>query len=124
MAELEHGKPGRLRPGFRLCVCAALIAASFGLSAQVTATRDYLARMDTNHDGRIGLVEYQDWLSYGFDAMDRNRDGVVSTPELPGGRGGPVTRIEYRAKLAATFLRQDANRDGSLNANELAAPPR
>lgn len=99
---------------------AALSGSAF---AQVTATSDYLARMDTNRDGRVALVEYQDWLTYGFDAMDRNRDGTLTSSELPGGRGKPVTRIEHRAKLAATFQRQDANRDGSLSAKELAAPP-
>ena len=100
-----------------------LAAQSASAFAQVTATSDYLARMDTDRDGRVALVEYQDWLSYGFDAMDRNRDAVLSASELPGGRGKPVTRLEHRAKLAATFLRQDANRDGSLSARELAAPP-
>ncbi|MCY7353704.1 MAG: hypothetical protein LH470_01215 [Lysobacter sp.] len=91
--------------------------------AQVTATSDYVTRMDADRDGRVALVEYQDWLSYAFDAMDRNRDGILLPSELPGGRGKPVTRVEHRAKLAATFLRQDANRDGSLSAKELAAPP-
>ena len=92
--------------------------------AQVHATDDYLARMDSNRDGRIGLVEYQDWLSYAFDAMDRNRDGLLSPSELPGGRGQPVARSEHRARLAAAFARQDRNRNGFLDAGELAAPPR
>lgn len=100
---------------------ATLPAAVF---AQVTATSDYLARMDANRDGRVALVEYQDWLSYAFDAMDRNRDGILAASELPGSRGKPVTRVEHRARLAATFLRQDANNDGTLSAKELAAPPR
>lgn len=93
------------------------------VSAQVTATSHYLARMDSNLDGRVSLVEYQDWLSYAFDAMDTNRDGILASSELPGGRGKQVSRAEHRARLAATFVRQDANRDGSLSAKELAAPP-
>ncbi len=105
-------------------VLALLAALPASLFAQVTATSDYLARMDANRDGRVALVEYQDWLSYAFDAMDTNRDGVLLPSELPGGRGRQVTRVEHRAKLAATFLRQDVNRDGSLSAKELAAPPR
>lgn len=97
-------------------VCAA--------NAQVTATGDYLSRMDSDRDGRVALLEYQDWLSYAFDAMDRNGDAVLSPTELPGGRGKPVTRVAHRARLAATFAKQDANRDGFLSAKELAAPPR
>jgi hypothetical protein len=91
--------------------------------AQVHASGDYLARMDGNHDGRIALVEYQDWLSYAFDAMDRNHDGLLSPSELPGGHGKPVTRGEHRARLAAAFARQDRDRDGFLDAGELATPP-
>ena len=92
--------------------------------AQVNASGDYLARMDSDRDGRIALPEYQDWMSYGFEAMDRNGDAVLSPGELPGGRGPAVSRDEHRARLAAAFRRQDANRDGFLDARELAAPPR
>ncbi|GAA3913718.1 EF-hand domain-containing protein [Luteimonas lutimaris] len=91
--------------------------------AQVNATSDYLSRMDSDGDGRISLVEYQDWMSYAFDAMDRNGDGTLTPDELPGGKGKPVTRAEYRARIAATFNKQDVNRDGSLSARELSAPP-
>jgi hypothetical protein len=93
-------------------------------SAQLAASSDYLARMDANRDGRVSLVEYQDWLCYAFDAMDRNRDGMLSPSEQPGGRGAALSRVEHRARLAATFRRQDANGDGFLDAKELAAPPR
>ncbi|MFS8062974.1 MAG: hypothetical protein ACMG5Z_00145 [Luteimonas sp.] len=86
-------------------------------------SNDYLARMDGNRDGRVALIEYQDWLSYAFDAMDRNHDGLLSPVELPGGRGKPVTRSEHRARLAAAFARQDRNHDGFLDARELATPP-
>ena len=92
--------------------------------AQVTATGDYLARMDTDRDGRVSLAEYQVWMSYAFDGMDRNRDGVLSVDELPGGRGKPITRVAHLAQLADRFKRQDADGDGFLSAKELAAPPR
>jgi hypothetical protein len=92
--------------------------------AQVTATGDYLARMDTDHDGHVSLAEYQAWMSYAFDGMDRNRDGVLSVEELPGGRGKPITRVAHLAQLADRFKRQDADGDGFLSAKELAAPPR
>ena len=92
--------------------------------AQVTASGEYLARMDTDHDGRVSLVEYQDWLSYAFDAMDADHDGTLAPAEQPGGRGKPLTREAHRTRLADAFRRQDANKDGVLSAAELAAPPR
>ncbi len=109
----------RLMPS--LLVLALLPVAAL---AQVTATGDYLARMDTDGDGRVSLIEYQAWMSYAFDGMDRNRDGVLSLDELPGGRGKPVTREAHLAQLADRFKRQDADGNGFLSAKELAAPPR
>lgn len=88
---------------------------------------DYLSRMDTDRDGKVSVVEYQDWLSYAFDGMDRNGDGVLSPEEQPGGRGAamtrPITRDTHRARLAERFRRQDLDRSGFLDARELAAPP-
>ena len=102
-----------------------LVALPPGLArGEVRAAGDYLARMDADGDGRVSLAEYQDWLSYAFDAMDRNRDATLTPDELPGGRGKPVTRTQHRNRLAATFKRQDGNGDGFLSAKELAAPPR
>ena len=113
----------RIAVAIALLSTALLSTLACAANAQVTATGDYLSRMDSDHDGRVALSEYQDWLSYAFDAMDRNRDAVLSPAELPGGRGKAVTRIEHRARLAAAFQRQDGNRDGFLSAKELAAPP-
>ncbi|MGN6152703.1 MAG: hypothetical protein ACTHOH_11970 [Lysobacteraceae bacterium] len=84
---------------------------------------DYLGRMDVDGDGKVSVVEYQDWLSYAFDGMDRDHDGVLSAAEQPGGRGAPITRAEHRARLAERFRRQDVDRSGFLDAKELAAPP-
>ncbi|TKR29813.1 hypothetical protein FCE95_14160 [Luteimonas gilva] len=92
-------------------------------SAQVNATSDYLSRMDADRDGRVSPVEYQDWLSYAFDGMDKNGDGTLSAAEQPGGKGRPITRTEHRERLAERFKRQDTNRDGYLSAKELSAPP-
>lgn len=92
-------------------------------AAQVRATGDYLARMDGDGDGRVSLAEYQDWLSYAFDAMDRDRDGRLAADELPGNRSKPITRDQHRERLAATFRRQDRDGDGFLTAKELGAPP-
>ena len=102
-----------------LCLCWPLLA-----FAQVQATSDYLARMDKDGDGRVSLQEYQAWMSYAFEGMDRNRDGTLSADELPGGRGKPITREAHLAQLAERFRRQDVDRDGFLGEKELAAPPR
>ena len=93
-------------------------------SAQVTESTDYLARMDTDGDGRVSLDEYLAWMSYAFDQRDRNGDGVLGADELPGGRGKPVTRAQHVAILTERFRKQDANGDGYLSAKELLAPPR
>jgi Ca2+-binding EF-hand superfamily protein len=114
-----------LRAGFSFLVFAtATCLAAPSAFAQVTATTEYLARMDADQDGRVSLVEYQDWLSYAFDAMDADHDGTLSPAEQPGGRGKALTRIAHRERLATAFRRQDANHDGTLTAAELAAPPR
>ena len=118
----QYRKPARPRAGFWFV--AACVFSVSSLHAQVRQSSDYLSRMDSDHDGRVSLVEYQDWLSYAFDAMDRNHDGALVPGELPGGRGPAVTRIAHRERLANTFRKQDANRDGFLDARELAAPPR
>lgn len=97
--------------------------APLAAGAQVNATGDYLSRMDADRDGRVSLIEYQDWLSYAFDGMDKNGDGTLSPSEQPGGKGRPITRTEHRDRLADRFKRQDANRDGFLNTKELSAPP-
>ena len=107
----------------RTGVFIAALVCALPAAAQVQRTSDYLSKMDSNGDGKVSLAEFQDWMSYAFDAMDRNHDGVLSPDEQPGGRGKPVTRSEHRARLAERFAKQDLNRDGFLSAKELAAPP-
>lgn len=115
-------KPARRRAGFCCALVGVLLATA--ATAQVRGTDDYLARMDTDRDGRVSLPEYQAWLGYAFERMDRDGDGVLSAAELPGGRGAPVRLDAHRQALAEAFARQDRNRDGVLDATELAAPPR
>ena len=113
-------RPGRPRPG--LVLCAGLLAAG-GALAQVERTGDYLAKMDTDGDGRISQAEYVAWMGYAFERMDRDGDGVLSAEEQPGGKGRPIGLDTHRQRLAERFKRQDANGDGWLDARELAAPP-
>lgn len=110
-----------LRPA--LIACASLLWSAIAC-AQVTASSDYLARLDTDGDRRVSLDEYQAWMGYAFEHMDANRDGELAADELPGGKGRTISLAEHRESLAAMFRRQDADGDGFLNAKELAAPPR
>jgi len=115
-----------MRAGIRHLGAALICAApSFAALAAgpVTSSGDYLARMDTNGDRRVSLPEFQAWMGYAFERMDANRDGIVSTAELPGGRGKAISLTEHRAALAARFSKQDRDHDGLLDARELAAPP-
>ena len=112
-----------LKPNRAAVVSMLLCLLPLSLSAQVRGTGDYLQRMDADANGKVSLVEYQDWLSYAFDNMDRNRDGLLAPEEQPGGRGKPLTRVAHRTRLAEMFKRQDRNRDDALDAKELAAPP-
>ena len=101
-----------MRASVALALLLPLVA-----GAQVQRTDEYLQRIDANGDGRVDLGEYQDWLSYAFDGMDRDRDGVLATNEQPGGKGAPITREEHRARIAERFRRQVAERDaGDLEA--------
>jgi hypothetical protein len=102
--------------GLGLTACAA--------HGQVASSADYLARMDGDGDARVSLAEYQAWMGYAFERMDRNGDGVLAGQELPGARGLPVRRDAHLRALAAAFSRQDRDGDGWLDAAELAAPPR
>jgi hypothetical protein len=106
-----------------LIAALAMMQSSLALAQQVDATVDYLSRMDIDRDGRVALTEYQDWMSYAFTRMDLDGDGVLTSAELPGGQGNPVSLAEHRETLASTFRRQDRNGDGFLDARELAAPP-
>ena len=108
------------RPASFLLCCAVLLSAP---ALAQTSVNDYLQRIDRDGDGRVSLGEYQDWMRYGFDAMDKNRNGVLEPGELPGGRGTAIPLAEHLASLEAGFKRQDRNRDGFLDARELATPP-
>lgn len=103
----------------------AWVAAPLQAQAQAWRTpADYQREVDRDRDGRVSQGEYLAWMSHGFEAMDRNRDGVLQAAEQPGGRGQPLSRAAHRANLSERFRRQDVDRDGFLSAKELAAPPR
>lgn len=100
--------------------CVAGIGHAAGIPS---STREYLQRMDTDHDGRVSRAEYVAWMIQTFDTLDANHDGVLSGDELPPGSRA-ITRTDYIRNLEAAFARQDGNHDGYLDTRELARPPR
>jgi hypothetical protein len=121
---LAHTPSARLRPVYALAL--TLLVAAAAQTDHAASVRDYLARMDRDADGRVGLDEYQAFLSWGFESQDLNGDGMLDRAEL-GVRARsnrPITRDAHRRSLAATFERQDADGNGFLDVRELASPPR
>jgi Ca2+-binding EF-hand superfamily protein len=79
--------------------------------------------MDSNGNGGVSLAEFQDWMSYAFNQIDKNGNDVIDADEalVPKMRG--ITRTQQRANFAAQFRRQDKNKNGELSMSELTAPP-
>lgn len=107
---------------------ATLLLAALVAAQSPDTPGDYLRDMDANRDGRVQLPEYQDYLSYAFLQIDRNRDGILQPHEYPPGvapRGDQLrTLAQHHAALAKQFKLQDTNSDGTLDARELGQPPR
>ena len=100
-----------------LCTCLLASPASAGSGSR------YFDVVDTDHDGRISLAEYQERMSWAFRQMDANRDGILTPGEqlVP---GAPTTTLtELRARLEQQFHRQDSDRNGWLSPREFLAPP-
>jgi len=123
------GRPATF-PAMHLAILAAAALFITGAAAAQSPSTpgDYLRDMDANRDGRVQLAEYQDFLSYAFLQIDRNRDGILQPHEYPPGvtpRGGELRTLDqHHAALAKQFRLQDSNRDGTLDARELGQPPR
>ncbi|MGA7297008.1 MAG: hypothetical protein WBW92_05820 [Rhodanobacteraceae bacterium] len=109
-----------------LRVIALLLAVgSVTTMAQPGSTDAYLKMFDLNGDRRISQAEYLAYMRRGFQAMDRNGDGILEGSEMPHSshRRGPLTAAEHQRNLIATFRRQDLDHDGFLDSRELSEPP-
>jgi len=115
------GAPWRPRSFLALSLAALVFAP---VAPAQDSPAEYLRLMDANGDGRIDLREFQEYMIVGFDARDRNGNGVLDLDEQPpGSQRRPVSRVAHLRALEAAFRRQDRSRDGYLDARELAAPP-
>lgn len=86
--------------------------------------KEYLARMDTNGDGKVDEAEYVRYMSRGFERMDVNGDGVIDANDGPMPPGRKPVRLEtFQHDLVVQFHRLDRNHDGYLDAKELSQPP-
>lgn len=84
---------------------------------------------DTNNDGKVTLQEAQAKARARFDAMDKNKNGVLSKDELEGrgqrmlhadaNKDGQVTVAESQAQVQTWFQKLDANKDGALSGDEM-----
>ena len=83
----------------------------------------YLDSFDANGDKRVSLSEFQKAMSWAFEQMDKNADGVLSPEEQLIPKAKTFTLKEHHERLAIQFGKQDRNHDGYLSAKELAAPP-
>jgi Ca2+-binding EF-hand superfamily protein len=87
------------------------------------------AKMDANKDGKVTLAEAQEGAKQHFQALDKNKNGVLTKDELEGrgkrflradaNKDGQVTLTEAQTKAREKFQKRDKNKDGVLTGEEL-----
>jgi len=100
-------------------LCVLPLAAPCGAQSRSA----YFDAVDSDHDGRVSLAEFQERMSWAFRQMDRNGDQVLSPEEQLVPNAPRLTLSELRKRQAEQFRRQDKNRDAWLSVSELLAPP-
>ena len=83
----------------------------------------YFDAADSDHDGRLSLPEFQEWMSFAFRQMDKNHDAALDPEEQLVPNAKRLTLEELHERQATQFKRQDRNHDGFLSAQEFLAPP-
>jgi hypothetical protein len=90
------------------------------------------AKMDPNGDGKVTLDEMRAGAKQRFDALDADKNGVLSQAELSKkghakrmieradtNKDGQVTAAESVAAIDGFFKKLDKNNDGTLSGDEL-----
>ncbi len=102
-----------------------LLCACFSAQNACAQSREqYFSRIDSNHNGGVSIAEFQDWMRYSFDRIDKNSNNIIDKEEALVPKMTGVTRVRHQANIAAQFQRQDQNKNGELSMLELTAPPR
>jgi Ca2+-binding EF-hand superfamily protein len=93
------------------------------LLATAQSRGSYFDAADSDHDGKLSLPEFQEWMSFAFRKMDKNHDDVIEPEEQLVPNAPRLTLEELHERQAAQFKRQDGNHDGYLTQAEFLAPP-
>lgn len=107
----------------------AAITATSGFALACPGHEGGKQSADANSDGKVTLQEMQAKAKTRFEAVDKNKDGVLSKDELEGraarmlhadaNKDGSVTFAESQAQVQVWFQKMDANKDGALSGDEL-----
>ena len=92
-------------------------------NSYVQSREQYFANIDTNRSGGVSLAEFQEWMAYSFNHIDKNANNIIDADEALVPKMAGVTRARHQANIAAQFRRQDRNKNGELSMLELTAPP-
>ena len=104
----------------RVSVALLVLLPAFALGQ---SRGSYFDAADTDHDGKLSLPEFQEWMSFAFRKMDKNHDDVIEPDEQIVPNAPRLTLEELHERQAAQFKRQDGNHDGFLSQAEFLAPP-
>ena len=118
-----RGRPARRRLPGALPALLGLALLAAGSPGRGQSSSSYFEAVDSDHDGRISLPEFQERMSWAFRQMDRDGDQVLRPDEQLVPNAPTLTLAEHHRRLAAQYRRQDKNQDGWLSPKEFLAPP-
>ena len=103
-----------------LLLCAGPVLSAPNLPDDVLRrVADRVTDADSNSDGMVTLVEWQNWRARQFSTFDRNGDGYLSAADLPkfAARGPKADLMQQMLSEA------DSNGDGRVSQNEYVHAP-
>ena len=125
---------------FPLVFTATLLATAFAATAwaqtaakpapaakPAAAAQERKDPRDTDGDHRASWAEYQKAMSDNFVRLDKNKDNVLESAELPQNPpqkpGQRLSREQFDKDLRTGFDNLDTNKDGYLAGDELPRAP-